>query len=301
MTKKKSTTTLSSHHHGSKKTSKNAKKKKASTNKNNEAWMKSYSLLVAYKTKHGHCYLSKPPSDRDLFLYGASDVNRDGEIWTEELKKLARWTSAQRACGKKGKIDPSRKKLLDDIEFLWNSFDVTFFENFRQLKDLMKENGHKSVDIPFKTKNVNDENRAYWDRFQGWAREMRLQYVLKSKGYHSRINQLRIDKLNSVGFVFLPEDPEERSQLEDLAEKANTRWVFRKVSTTWHEQTQFFAALKRAKEQHETTGEPAVAHIGTGECARVICKEDDGTFYTKYVWDIVEGKDNVVVFGTPSS
>ena len=68
------------------------------TKQQEEDWNKTYDELVSFKEKHGHCNVA---------------YNDEDNI------ELARWIPLQRQAYRNNTIDPSRKKRLDDIGFVW--------------------------------------------------------------------------------------------------------------------------------------------------------------------------------------
>ena len=96
------------------------------------------------------------------------------------MKSLSRWTQRQRAVNKDGKLPADEKKMLDDIDFMWNSNDMNWLQNYDEVKKVMEELrvGHSKVDVPHIVADTNDSNRLYVRFREEWASEQRVQYVL---------------------------------------------------------------------------------------------------------------------------
>ena len=74
-------------------------------------WRDRYEKLKEYKIKNGH-----PSPPRSYSLLGG-------------------WTQSQRRLFKSGNLSDERVKLLDDLNFVWERFDVEWQKNFDELKN----------------------------------------------------------------------------------------------------------------------------------------------------------------------
>ena len=95
--------------------------------RNEKIWNKRYQELIAYKNKFGHC---KVPSS-----------------WKEN-PSLAKWVTRQRE--NEETMPESRKKLLNDIGFLWRSDikkkkDENWMRYYKELKEFYAKNGPSKV------------------------------------------------------------------------------------------------------------------------------------------------------------
>ena len=102
-------------------------------------WMKKYSLLQKFKKKYGHCNVKQS---------------------SNEFKGLGRWVNDQRLNFNKDNMPENRKKLLDEIGFIWDAkylyLEEAWNTKFGELKKFHEENGHFNV-----TQN-GDRSLYYW-------------------------------------------------------------------------------------------------------------------------------------------
>jgi len=85
-------------------------------------WEERFNELVAYKTEHGNIDVpSKWPSG------------------------LGAWVSNQRFSEKKGVISPERKALLEEIGFVWDSFEAKWEASFSELLKYKADHGNVNV------------------------------------------------------------------------------------------------------------------------------------------------------------
>jgi Helicase associated domain len=59
--------------------------------------------------------------------------------------KLRNWVNTQREWQRQGKLDPQRKKKLDEIGFVWLAQDGAWEEGFAALKSFKMREGHCRV------------------------------------------------------------------------------------------------------------------------------------------------------------
>lgn len=133
-------------------------------------WNDRYEELLDFRKKHGHTNVPRRFS---------------------ENPKLANWCQMQRSNYKsrmeKGNlniISDERIKALEDIGFIWNLEDFAWHENFKELK------------------NYYEQTRDYLHKgnmkktLKDWTARQRQAFRNK------KLSQERIDKLNSIGFVW---------------------------------------------------------------------------------------------------
>jgi len=134
-------------------------------------------------------------------------INSDEEFWANkfiELKKFLKnngrypirsetqfnsltfWILNQRQLKKRGVLSDERIKLLDSINFSWNTFDRSWEINFEKLKVYKKKFGHCNV----------PESNGLFEKLGSWVGIQRRQYSRKSKVLTTE----RIKKLDSIGF-----------------------------------------------------------------------------------------------------
>jgi Helicase associated domain len=82
-----------------------------------------YARLVRYREVHGHCC---PPR-------------------SYEDKKLVQWVFEQRTKHKSGKLSDERKRMLDEIEFVFDVREASWLEHYQQLKSFFEQHGHSDV------------------------------------------------------------------------------------------------------------------------------------------------------------
>ncbi len=100
-----------------------------------EYWQEKFDQLEQYKKQYGDCQVP---------------VN-----WKEN-PSLGTWVSTQRTLAKKGKLDPVKKKKLEDVGFVWNKeawklqlrkYDEQWNRNFERLKAYKKQYGEIQVSV----------------------------------------------------------------------------------------------------------------------------------------------------------
>ena len=93
-----------------------------------EAWEEGFSKLLQFKEINGHCKVS----DR----FKLDDY------------KLGKWVARQRIF--RDSMSPERRQRLDDIGFIWDILTEQWEENFSQLLQFRKSEGHCKVPAGFK-------------------------------------------------------------------------------------------------------------------------------------------------------
>jgi hypothetical protein len=248
-----------------------------------------YESLVNFKKVHGHCHVQK----------SRSPWVGDGET-SQEQHKLALWVTRQRKAREKGTLKPERQQLLDDLDFYWNANDYGWdVQNYRAIKALWQEHGH--ANIPFSVKSINGSNRFY-EPYMAWAKEQRIQYILREQILHNQMSDWRISKLQAIGFKWKSNDEEENKSLEGNAKTKNFRWVTRKFPTYGYLRDAFDAMGEAARES-ERTGKDTVAVMQDGNTPVLFLRDTDGTYVPKWIYDSEDLEDaqancrNVVCFG----
>ena len=146
-----------------------------------EQWSKRFSEMVAFQKEHGHCLvpLSWQPNPA-----------------------LAHWVKRQRyqnrikKDGKHSTMTPERFKALEELGFTWDSHSAAWWERWQELANFKQRHGHPNVPKKF----PENQQLAVWVKCQ------RRQYKLFTEGKSSNMTRERIDRLNSLGFVFKPRD-----------------------------------------------------------------------------------------------
>lgn len=144
-----------------------------------EQWNQRYHELVEFRQQHGHCLvpLSWPSNP-----------------------SLAHWVKRQRHQyrmkqeGKHSTLTPDREEALSILGFVWDSHAAGWDERWKELRAYREEHGHCRVP----KKYPENPQLAVWVKCQ------RRQFKLYTEGRDSNMTRERIEKLLSLGFVFLP-------------------------------------------------------------------------------------------------
>ena len=83
-------------------------------------------------------------------------------------------------------MTPDRIRMLDDVEFCWNSHEAVWEEKFAQLLDYRRRFLHCNVPTRYA------ENPA----LSLWVKRQRRSYIL------GKLDRSRIERMESVGFVW---------------------------------------------------------------------------------------------------
>lgn len=144
-------------------------------------WQQRFQQLVAYKEENGHCCVPITYSDQ----------------------LLARWVKRQRyqynryQDGKPSVINAERIEDLESIGFIWDAHSVLWEENWNELSAYVKSHGHCCI-------RTNDSANR---QLATWAKCQRRQHKLLRNGKRSNMTEERVDKLNSLGFVWYLRQP----------------------------------------------------------------------------------------------
>jgi hypothetical protein len=142
-------------------------------------WGKRFSELVEYQKEYGHCLMpfNWPPNP-----------------------SLACWVKRQRYQyrikneGKHSSMTPDRLEALQELGFTWDSHSVSWLERWQDLAEFKQVYGHPNV-----PKNYPENNQL-----AVWVKCQRRQYKVYEAGKSSNMTPDRIERLNSLGFVFNP-------------------------------------------------------------------------------------------------
>jgi hypothetical protein len=143
-----------------------------------DQWNERFQELLDFKQATGHCLVHHE---------------------FEPSQKLAQWVKRQRdqfklkQSGKHSTLTDSRQMELEDSGFVWDSHQVAWDERFESLKTFLMLAGHCSV-----PSHYADRKLAIWIKCQ------RRQWKLLLKGRKSTLNDSRVARLNSIGFVWNP-------------------------------------------------------------------------------------------------
>ena len=198
---------------------------------------------------------------RNLKAYKAQYGNVKVPYHYADNLELGRWVSVQRSLYKKvqsGQSTPALSKTriqqLNSLGFQWVCHNTASWDDrFHELIQFQAKHGHTFV-------NRNDAKNH---SLGTWCGTQRYQFKKLQNGYASNITQDRIDKLNSIGFVWenmsvaasssttntSHKNSQKQHQDDDKQEPQPAAVAPRKVYTSWEER---FREWKEFCEQHGT-------------------------------------------------
>ena len=154
---------------------------------------KRFGELEEYKREHGDCIV---PRDYKKNPQLASWVGNQRSAYARSLGK-----------NQKGilEISAERVEALNNIGFEWKLRDrLEWDERYDEL--LAYKQTHGDTLVPYKP-----EGLALWVMVQ------RKQYRLRQEGEHSSLTEDRVEKLNSIGFVWNPHEAAWETHFNDLS------------------------------------------------------------------------------------
>ncbi|MGK7397902.1 MAG: helicase associated domain-containing protein [Candidatus Cyclobacteriaceae bacterium M3_2C_046] len=167
-------------------------------------WEERFSQLKQYKQTYGDCFVP---------------VN-----WKKN-RSLGIWVSGQRTLEKKGKLDPEKKKKLDNLGFVWNNktmefqqkkYDEIWERNFKKLKAYQKKYGRIQVSVKI-------------DRpLERWTCAQRKSY------YDKKLSPDKINKLDRINFPWNLSEAYWMKRYEQLVE-FKKRFGHTRVPWGWEE------------------------------------------------------------------
>ncbi len=128
-------------------------------------WEENFLLLNSFKKVNGHCNVPA--------------------IYFEN-QTLATWVSVQRRAFKKGLLSLMQLEKLNSIGFVWDILSAVWEENFLLLNSFKEANGHCNVPARYLENQI----------LATWICTQRYDYK------KHRMSQDRINKLNSIGFIW---------------------------------------------------------------------------------------------------
>ncbi len=132
-------------------------------------WEEAFNKLLKFREENGHCSVH--------IDYKVGDF------------KLGNWVSVQREHRKKSKLTDERIKRLDELEFIWDPRTAQWEESFAALQSFRSRVGHCDVAEKVIESGV---------KLGKW--------VIMQRRRKDRLNPDRINRLNSIGFVWDPID-----------------------------------------------------------------------------------------------
>jgi len=164
----------------------------AFTTRGEEHWQKNYDKLKEYKTDHGHVLVPRQ-----------CEIPGLGDWVTSQRQQYQEYTK-----GRPTPLTKQRKELLDEIGFQFRIRNrPEWSSKYEELLTYKGKNGDTRVPQHFKA------NKALGK----WVAKQREQFKLHKKGKHSFLTPDRLEKLNSIGFVWSV-----RGELSSTTEKKTT-------------------------------------------------------------------------------
>jgi hypothetical protein len=105
--------------------------------------------------------------------------------WAEN-RKLANWVSKQRRDRKRGTLSADRVKRLNELEFVWDRYEVAWEEMFAELQRYKDQHG----DCKVPTNWTENPKLATWVVRQRRARR------------RGTLSAERVERLDALGFVW---------------------------------------------------------------------------------------------------
>jgi len=149
----------------------------AFTTRGENHWHKNYEKLKEYKADHGHVLVPRQ-----------CEIPGLGDWVTSQRQQYQEYTK-----GKPTPLTKQRKELLDEIGFQFRIRNrPEWMTKHDELLIYKEENGHTRVPQHY------TPNKALGK----WVAKQREQYKLYKKGKHSFLTPDRLEKLNTIGFVW---------------------------------------------------------------------------------------------------
>ncbi|MEO5348216.1 MAG: Helicase associated domain protein [Magnetococcus sp. YQC-3] len=117
-----------------------------------------------------------------------------------ENNQLAWWVVAQRKAYKSGQLEPERVERLNGLGFFWDPLEVQWYEMFLSLAQYQEQYGRCVI-----TRGTGNARLAAWVATQRQAR------------LHGHLSQVRIERLDSLGFVWEQKEVVLEEMLTELA------------------------------------------------------------------------------------
>ena len=163
------------------------------TSRGDEHWNRFFSLLEDYKKTHGHILVP-----RLCEIPGLGDWVTDQRRQYKAMKQ-----------GQTSQLSKERKLKLESLGFIWQVRNrPEWDQRYSELLEYKEKNGDCKVPQHFK------ENKALGK----WVAKQREQFKLLKHGKHSFLTEDRLEKLNTVGFVWQVRSSIDSDILADVAD-----------------------------------------------------------------------------------
>jgi hypothetical protein len=159
------------------------------------AWKDRLTELAHYRKIHGHCNVPQRYSKNP---------------------KLGAWVGTQRKQyklrleGKKSAMTLSHIQQLESLNFEWNCSGATWEERLSELANYRKIHGHCNVPMAYRYSQKSE--------LATWVGTQRNNYKLHLKGNLSCMTPFRIQKLESLDFVWDSHSAARQERLSELAD-----------------------------------------------------------------------------------
>ncbi|MBF0584215.1 MAG: Helicase associated domain protein, partial [Magnetococcales bacterium] len=142
-------------------------------------WEEMFAAMAEFRHRYGNCIVP--------------------ETYPEN-NQLAWWVVAQRKAYKAGQLEPERIERMDALGFFWDPLEAQWYEMYLALLHYREQFGRCVI-----TRGTGDPRLSAWTTTQRQAR------------LHGHLSQVRIDRLDAIGFIW---DQKEVVLEEMLAELA---------------------------------------------------------------------------------
>jgi hypothetical protein len=147
------------------------------TSRGDDHWNRFFELLQQYGERHGHVLVPR-----------LCEVPGLGDWVTDQRRQYKAWHQ-----GQPSQLTKERREKLQGIGFAWQVRNRPEWEH--RFQELIEYKGkHNDCKVPQHYK----ENRALGK----WVAKQREQFKLLKKGQHSFLTPYRLEKLNTIGFVW---------------------------------------------------------------------------------------------------
>ncbi|KAL7447117.1 hypothetical protein ACHAXM_010554 [Skeletonema potamos] len=170
------------------------------------SWEESYELLLSYKEEHGHTNV--PQSERPLGTW----VNSQRIEHAKYLRWIEKEDNEDNTELSKTSMNSRRKKLLDDVDFVWDAVGHTWITRYEELCEFRRKHGHCVVPRSC--------------RLGAWVEKMRIEYkkyntlLSKENSKNSKIKTIltqdRVQKLSDIDFVWNVREKQFEQNLGEL-------------------------------------------------------------------------------------
>ena len=182
-----------------------------------ETWMNRYKELVDFKRKFGHCFVPNNYHENDSLgrwvkrQRHLQKRQQNQQQQQQQTKSPSQLGGHYKKSSSLPSLTPQRKKLLDDIGFIWDSHDTIWNQRLQELYKFKEEHGHCKIPAKY----TQNQELAIWAKrqrrqFKILLEQSRQPQTLQAKptrrtaggGGISPMTIERVLKLAEVGFVF---------------------------------------------------------------------------------------------------